>query len=599
MKKDAATVRRACMRVALGRDTADLVIQGGTLVDVNIGKTYAADVAIKGNRIAFVGDCSHTIGPETEIFSAEGKFLTPTFIDTHLHATGVQLSLTELAKSMVAHGTTVICTDLYEAAILGGIEGMRFCLDELNSTPLKTLITIGYQMYIQNRDLGNTEKISAEDMMAVLDWPETIGISEWLLWFWSTPEDHPPVVQELFEEVWARGMQLVGHAHSYPTRDVAGYAAVGSSSEHEANSDEDALEKLKAGYRIQMKENGSIHNTQRIVPLITDRGIDSRHIMWNSDHTSPDFLLHHGNIDAYIREAIRCGVEPIVAVQMGSLNPAEYYRLTDDLGSVTPGRLADIVIVNNLEDFQVTEVFAEGKLVGRDGEYIAELDPPQYPEYFFNTINVGREVQPEDFIVRTSEDRSEVKARVIGLHFPITRTDLLEETLPVVNGKVQTRPEDDIIKIAVLDRHHASGNTVTGFIKGAKLARGAYGTSYHAGIEDIGIIGTNEEDIAAVANCLIEMGGGAACAVDGKIVGKVEMPLLGLMPTDSLKETVTKWDAMNQALRDQLGSTHPTPWRAVGFPCMPRAIPRLKICQAGLADVSPTNQVIVPVLIED
>lgn len=595
---DIATVRRACMRVALGQEAADIVIQGGTIVDVNIAQTYPADVAIKYNRIAFVGDCSHTIGDDTEIFSAEGRYLTPSFIDTHLHATGVQVNLTELSKIMVAHGTTVICTDLYEGAILGGLDGMRFCLDELNRTPMKTLISIGYQMYIQNRDLGDTRKISAEEMMAVLDWPETIGISEWLLWFWSTPEDHPPVVQELFEKVWERKLQLVGHAHSYPTKDVNAYAVVGSTSEHEANSDEDALEKLKAGYRIQMKENGSIHNTERIVPLITERKIDARNMMWNSDHTSPSFLLHKGNVDAYIREAIRCGVDPIVAVQMGSLNPAEYYKLTDDLGSITPGRIADIVLVDSLENFEVREVFAEGKLVARDGKYIGELEPPEYPDYFFNTINVGRTVKPEDFYVSANGAVGEVKARVIGLAYPITRTNALEEMMPVVDNIVQTRPDDDIIKIAVLDRHHASGNTVTGFIQGSKLPRGAYGTSYHAGIEDIGIIGASEEDIAAVANCLIEMGGGAAAALNGEIIAKVEMPLLGLMPTDTLEETVAKWDALDLAVKETLGSTHPTPWRAVGFPCMPRAIPSIKICQAGIAMVTPKSADIVPLLVE-
>lgn len=593
-----AESRRACMRVALGREPADTVIKGGKLVDVNIGQVYPADVAIKADRIAFVGDCEHTLGPETQVFNAANRFLTPSFFDCHLHASGCQVSMTELAKSLVAHGTTVICTDLYEAAILGGLDGMRFCLDELNRTPLKTLISVGYQMYVQNRDLGNTGKITADEMMAVLDWPETIGISEWLLWFWSDPEDHEPVVQQLFEEVWDRKMMLVGHAHTYPTRDVAAYAAVGGSSDHEANSDEDALEKLRAGYRIMMKENASIHNTEKILPLVTERKIDPRNIMWNSDHTSPTFLLRKGNVDAYIREAIRVGLDPVTAVQMGSLNAAEYFGMTGDLGSIAPGRIADIVLVDDLEDFQVREVFADGKLVARDGKYIDALEPPEYPEYFYTTINVGRVVKPEDFEIRAPAGADEAKVRVIGIPYPVTRTEPREALMKVVDGKVPADLSRDIIKISVLDRHHASGNSATAFIQGIGIERGAYGTSYHAGIEDIGIVGTSDQDIAAVANCLIEMGGGAAVALDGEIIGKIEMPLLGLMPTDSLEDTVAKWEHTNRMLLERLKPKTPTAWRALGFPCMPRAIPRYKICQAGLVDVTPRSAKLISLFVE-
>jgi adenine deaminase len=587
------------MRVALGREPADTILKGGVLVDVNIGKAYPADVAIKADRIAFVGDCEHTAGPGTEVFDASNRYLTPAFFDCHLHATGCQVSMTELAKALIAHGTTVICTDLYEAAILGGLHGMRFCLDELNNTPLKTLISVGYQMYVQNRDLGNTGKISADEMMAVLDWPETIGISEWLLWFWSDPEDHEPIVQKLFEEVWERKMMLVGHAHTYPTKDVAAYASVGSSSDHEANSDEDALEKLQAGYRIMMKENASIHNTEKILPLVAQRGIDARNLMWNSDHSSPAFLLRKGNVDAYIREAIRLGLNPITAVQMGSLNAAEYFGLSDDLGSIAPGRFADIVLVNNLEDFQVKEVFANGQLVAKDGDYIALLDAPAYPEYFYQTINVGRSVKAEEFEIRAPDGKDEAKVRIIGIPYPVTRTEPREAVMRVEDGRVPVDLARDIIKITVLDRHHASGNTAVAFIQGIGIERGAYGTSYHAGIEDIGIVGTNDRDIAAVANCLIEMGGGAAVAVDGEVFGKVEMPLLGLMPTDSLQETVAKWEHTNRMLLEHLKPKNPTPWRALGFPCMPRAIPRYKICQAGLVDVTPRSAELIPLFVED
>lgn len=393
-------------------------------------------------------------------------------------------------------------------------------------------------------------------------------------------------------------MMLVGHAHTYPTKDVAAYAAVGGSSDHEANSEDDALEKLQAGYRIMMKENASIHNTEKILPLVTERKIDPRNIMWNSDHTSPTYLLRHGNVDAYIREAIRVGLDPVTAIQMGSLNAAEYFGMSDDLGSITPGRIADIVLVNDLERFQVLEVFADGKLVAQDGKYITDLEPPEYPKYFYTTINVGRPVKPEDFEIQAPAGAIEAKVRVIGIPYPVTRTEPREAVMTVVDGKVPVDLSRDILKIAVLDRHHASGNTATAFIQGIGIERGAYGTSYHAGIEDIGIIGTNDRDIAAVANCLIEMGGGAAVAVDGEIIGKVEMPLLGLMPTDSLEETVGKWEHTNQMLQKRLKPKTPTAWRALGFPCMPRAIPRYKICQAGLVDVTPRSAKLISLFVE-
>lgn len=583
-----AEIRRSCMRVALGKEPADVVIRGGSVVDVHLGTVYEADVAVKSGRIAYVGDCEHTVGPGTEIVSVSGV-LTPGFIDGHTHVGAAQFSLTNLAKAVVAHGTFAICVDFHIPGIVGGLPAIRHLLDEVNRTPLRPLFTVGYQMYTQNGPLWNTNSISGDDLLAALDWPEAIGISEWLLWFYAEPEQHPPAMQKLFDETWRRGLLHVGHAHTYPRRDLQAYAALDASSDHEAVSVEEIVDRLKLGIHVMVRTDYA----ERLMPRVVAEGLPTDNLSWATDGLSGAFVRNRGHIDNAIRAAIAAGLDPIKAVQMASRNSANYFGIGDDFGSIAPGRLANLVLVDALDTFNVKRVFSEGALVAIDGEYVQELEPPQRPERFLQTMNVGKTITPRDLQIPAGDGPARRRVRVIGLGDPITKTIPMEFELPVSDGHVTADYEADVCHISVLDRNLASGAIGNCMIHGLGITRGALGISSTGGAADIGVIGASPEDMAAVVNHLIAIGGGAAVAVDGEIRASVPMPVFGLF-SDEDPVTLLAQTAELEAAIESLGAKVPL-MRALRFSALPRAVPSWKVCQRGLCDVGPFTAELVPI----
>lgn len=588
---DRGESRRQCMEVALGTRPADVVFIGASVVDVYTNAVYAADIAVQGGRIAYVGDCRHTIGESSDVVDLTGSVLTPGFIDGHTHIGAAQFSMTNLARSLVARGTFNICVDFHIPGIVGGLPAIRHLLDELARTPLTPLFTVGYQMYTQNGPLWNTKKISGADLLAALDWPETVGISEWLLWFYVRPELHPPEMQTLFEEVWRRGLLHVGHAHSYPTRDLQAYTSLAASSDHEAISVDEIVERLKLGLHVMLRTD----YTSRLMPEIIKRNVDTRNMSWSTDGLSGPFVHSTGHIDSTVRTAIKAGLDPIRAVQMASLNAAEYFGLSEERGSLTPGRLANIVVIDNLEDFNVTKVFARGSLVAQDGQYIADLAPPARPQEFLRTMNVGRSVAASDFLTEAPR-RDRVGVRVIGLADPITKTVPMEFTLPVVDGYVSSDAVADVNHIAVVDRNLSTGAIGNCFIHGLGIKRGAFGITSTGGAADIGVLGTNPHDMSVVVNHLVEIGGGAAVAIDGIVVASVPMPVLGLFSDKPIDEVLCGIDALEKALA--LMEPKVPLFRALRFSALPRAVPSWKVCQRGLCDVGPFTAELLPLFLE-
>lgn len=577
---DPATARRQCMRVALGRQSADVVIRGGRLVDVHTASTYEADISISSGRIAYVGDCRHTIGKSTEVIDLEGYILTPGFIDGHTHVGAAQFSMTNLAKSLVARGTFNICVDFHIPGIVGGLPAIRHLLDELGMTPLRPLFTVGYQMYTQNGPLWNTKKVTGGDLLAALDWPETVGISEWLLWFYAQPDQHPPEMQALFDEVWRRGLLHVGHAHSYPPKDLQAYTALAASSDHEAVSVEEIVDRLKLGLHVMLRTD----YTPRLMPEILGRGVDTTNMSWATDGLSGAFVHTTGHIDQAIRMAIAVGLDPIKAIQMASINSAKYFGISEECGSLSPGRLANIVVIDDLRAFNVSKVFAGGALVAENGEYTAPLSAPKRPQEFLKSMNPGRSFEPSDFKIATSEPGRR-RTRVIGLADPITHTLQMEFDLPVVDGHLTADSEQDVNHIAVVDRNLATGSIGNCFIHGLGIKRGAFGISSTGGAADIGVLGVSPEDIALVVNHLVAIGGGAAVAIDGMIVSSVPMPILGLFSDAPVDVLLKEIKALDEAL-ERMEPKVPL-FRALRFSALPRAVPSWKVCQRGLCNVGP------------
>jgi len=297
-------------------------------------------------------------------------------------------------------------------------------------------------------------------------------------------------------------------------------------------------------------------------------------------------LVIDGHVDHKIRTAVRSGVAPLTAVQMATLNAAEYFGMGDEMGSIGPGKIADVILVDDLGEFAVDHVIANGKLVAREGKYLGELKAPGYPDYFFHTIKIARMTVPEDFAVdapKGTDGAAEV--RVIGVNEGSLVTEERILDLPVRDGMVQPDPARDVMKMAVLDRYEASGRMGKAFVQGFRVKAGAIGSSFNPGQMNLMVAGTNDQDMSLVANRIAELGGGYVVARDGRILGELPLPLLGLFANEPVEEVVRRLQEINEAISTELGTDFPGLHTSVAFVCLAVSIPSLKVCDRGLADV--------------
>ena len=371
--------------------------------------------------------------------------------------------------------------------------------------------------------LGNTNKINSDDVLDMLGWPECIGLAEWNIFVASIPV---PGVRRLTEAAWGRKMVLGGHFGGVPAPLANASAALGIYSEHEAMSAEEALDRLRLGVNIQAREGSAGRDLRQVVKAITERKADSRHFSFSTDEQEADSLVLDGHVDHKIRTAICCGIDPLTAIQMATINAAEYFRISDDMGSIGPGKIADLVLVDDLAQFTVTQVIANGKVVARDGRYVGQLMAPAYPDYFFNTVKIARMTVPEDFAVQAPTSAGgRVKVRVIGVNEGslITEDRLLD--LPVSEGKVEQDAAQDVMKIAVLDRHEASGRIGKAFVQGFRIKAGAIGSSFNPGQMNLMVAGTNDRDMSLVANRIAETRRRVRCGARRQDTGRAASAL--------------------------------------------------------------------------
>lgn len=571
--------------VALGNAPADQVIAGGKLVNVLTKEIYPADVAIKGDRIAAVGDVARCLDSSTKTIDAEGKYLVPGLIEPHLHAYHSYTSVTNVAQALLIHGTTTTADGIYGPSIIGGIDTIRFMIDEYARTPLKLIFVVPVVGYLQNRELGldpAPNSINAEQMMAMLDWPETVGLEE--------PPYLPvvqkdPVFMELYRRAIEKGLVITGHAAGIGVPEqLDAYIAAGTTTDHEAVEAEVALAEARSGMRVLMRQGSGAFDLRELSRAITEQQVDTRSFTYCADLASCEKLMHEGDIDECIREAVRAGIDPITAIQMGTLNAAQVYKLDDNIGSISPGRCADVVLVSDLRDFEVESVMAGGELVVSDGKLVAEIAAPEYPEAMYGTVRIHRDLVASDFDAPAPEGAEQVRVRVIGVVDLSLHTKELFETLKVNDGVIQPDPENDVLPIAMIDRHAATGQIGRAFVKGFGLRRGAIASSVNAVCEDIVVIGASKEDMTFAANHIAKIGGGKVAVADGKVLAEVRLPLLGLFSADPLPTIVAEFDQLAASIRE-LGSAVTHPFSTLEFCGACGEIGKIKISPQGIIDV--------------
>ena len=572
--------RKAAALVAAGKQPADRVLRGGRVLNVHTGRIGLADVAIAGTRIAAVGEVGHTIGARTEVIDCSGMYLLPGFIDSHIHLGGSQLTIQRLAEVLVPHGTVALCTDFYELATLGGLDPVLGELEAARGSGLNILLSPFVAAVLGIGAFGNLERFSYDDLETLLAHEACVELREWNCWADWLPLDGQ---KRVYETALRLGKTIGGHLEGLTGAELQASVALGVASEHEAVSAREALERLEHGVMVQIRGGSAARDFDDLVPAITRHGADPAMFSFCTDEQELASMAHDGHIDRLVRAAVRSGISPIDAVRMATLNAARGIGVERDYGSVTAGRIASIVAVDDLATFQIRLVVSDGVLAARDGEYLLTPEIRRYGEETRGAVVVTAPITEDDFRFDVPDGRP--RMRVIGITPGKLTTDELVETVDVSAGRL-ARPDAGLAKISVIDRHSGGAERMLGLIRGYGILRGAIAATVNPGMMNLLTVGVNEADMALAANRIVELGGGIVVAVDGEIVAEVALPIYGILSDQPSKEVVADCARLEDAITHRMGSSFSGLLSSAGFACLAVSIPSLKITAKGLASVT-------------
>ena len=580
--------REALIDVAMGYEPAEKVIKNCKIVNSHTGTIHSPtdNVAIKGERIAAVGDMDYTIDDDTEVIDAGGRYLVPGLIDPHCHQWHTYANSTVFAACRLLHGSTTIVDGFYGHAIVNGLRASRFFLDELLRTPVKPIFVVPTMCYTQNRGIGfpaSPNAPSIDQLMDSLTWPETKGIEEISPELMLYRNQRDADLLNLMEECLKQGKVIQGHSAGMTDDKITNaWVASGIMHNHEIVNAAETRRQAELGIWIVIREGSACKDIEACLPVITKEGYDARAFQLCTDVITPDWMLERGQMDNAIRVAVKNGLDPMTAIQMSTIQPAEFYRVNHDMGMIAPGRYADIVFVENLEEFEISQVMANGKIWVKDGELVEPLINPDYPDWLYGSMNIERVLAPEDFQLRAPKGAGDrVKVQVINTRDGSLETPGSVETLKVVDGLVQADPANGINKICMIDRIMGTGEIGLAFVKGFGIQEGCIGTTANVFNQNIVLVGASDEDMAAAANETIKMDGGFIALRNGEIMASLPTPLNGLASDLPFKELFDAQFKLIAAWRD-MGCELETPQMNLEFVSLV-TIPYYRISTKGLA----------------
>ncbi len=577
--------RRQLIDVAMGKTHADVVVEGGRLVNVATAEIYDADVAIKGDRIAAVGDVAYTKGPETRVIDARGRYLTPGLVEGHLHQYHSYLGVTEYVQALLSHGVTATADGFYGPGIVAGVPAIRFFKEAFERMPIRLIFLVPTLSWLQNRELGLTPTpgIDAADMHEILGWEGCYGLEEPP---YLPVVEHYPEFLDLFDETLRQRKVITGHAAGISWRQLQAYAAVGVTTDHESVEVHDALAKARAGMTLLMRQGSGCFDVPEVVRTHTEFRIDPRRLGFCADLASPEKLMTEGTIDQSIRVAIAQGVAPVNAVQMATINTAEAFYAQRDFGVVAPGRFADLVLVSNLRDFVIDTVVFGGVEVFKQGEFLLELPKTEYPDFLRDTVKLPQPITADALTFRVDGDRDEVEVRVIGVTEGSLETDERRARLRVEDGIVGADVDGDVLLLAMIDRFGKGTGIGLSFVQGFRLRTGAIASTANAVCENIVIVGTNATDMAVAANHLASLGGGKVVVRDGDVVASVGLPICGLLTEAPMEQVMARFGRAFEAIAE-LGCPLKNPFSQLEFCFACGEIGDIKLSEEGLLLITP------------
>ena len=570
----------ALIRVALGQEPADLIIKNGKLVNVISHEVYEADLAIKNGRLASVGNVhKNAQGPDTKVIDAKGQYLAPGFLDAHIHIESSMLTYTEFAKLVVKHGTTAVATDLMEVTIVSGVEGMKEVLAESKNTPVQIYYPV--PAFMEENGLQTTgSTLHAEMIDELIKLPEAVGLAEVLF---------PPILgcspasAHMIELAEKYHKSREGHAPALTGENLNAYVSAGVTSDHESTNKDEALGKLRSGLHVLMREGSASTDLRPCLKIITENHVDTRYCSMVSDDVDALHLCTLGHLDNKVRIAVSEGIDPITAIQMVTINPAENFHLQDEIGSITPGKKANIVFLSSLEECKVENVVVNGELVVKDGELTKEYPAPKYSDCLRGTVKLSKKITGDDMVLKVDPAAKRARVRVIGASHNTLLTEALTAELEVRDGVVLPDMEGDILRIACVERYGKNGSIGRSFIKNIGLREGAIAISVGHDHHNITVVGSNEDDMAFAVNRIAELQGGLVLVKDGKVLSEIPLPICGLL-SDLPGEVVAQKLEEMIAILKTLGCMVPSPNITLSFITL-IFIPFYGITDQGLFDV--------------
>jgi len=572
--------------VAMGRRPADMVVRSGRWVNVHSGEILAGhDIAISAGRFAAIApDLSYAIGPDTQVIDAHGRYMLPGLCDAHMHVESGMVTVTEFCRAVIPHGTTAMFVDPHEIANVLGVTGVRLMHDEAIAMPVSVYVQAPSCVPSAPGLETPGAEISPEDVAEMLTWPGIIGLGE-MMNFPGVAAGDTKMLAEIAATQRAR--KTVGGHYASPDlgRPFLGYLAGGPADDHEGTRLEDAVARVRQGMRAMLRLGSAWFDIAPQVKAITELGLDSRNFVICTDDSHSGTLVNEGHVDRALRHAIACGLRPITAIQMATLNTATHFGLERELGSIAPGRRADLILSSDLVSLPIELVVGQGRVLAQNGAMVAELPEYAYPAASKGTVRLGKSLAAGDFVIAAPVGKNAVNARVIGVIENQAGTRALERSLPVRDGAVEPDAAQDVCQIALVERHRGTGAVVNALVSGFGYDRpcAVASTVAHDSHQMI-VVGTNRDDMALAANRLGEVGGGAIVVSKGQVLALVELPVAGLMSDERAEIVAKKAEALVEAMR-ACGCTLNNAFMQHSLLALV-VIPELRISDKGLIDVT-------------
>ena len=554
------------INVARGFEKADLVIKNANIVNVLSEEIHKADIAIKDGIIAGIGE---NYSGEKEI-DIQGAYVTPSFIDGHVHLESTMMLPSEFAKVALPAGTTTVIIDPHEISNVLGLHGISFMHEAVKNLPLDVYTMLPSCVPATPFETSGFD-LNSYDLSLLIDKPWVLGLAE-MMNFPGVLNQDKNVMAKL-ELVKSRGKCLDGHAPYLHGKDLCAYIASGVKSDHECTTPDEAVEKLRLGMYVMIREGTAAKDLDALMPVL--KTCNTRKCIFVTDDRHPADLKEH--INGMVRRAVEAGVDPVKAVQIASLNTAEYFGLKN-LGAIAPGYKADLLILPDLKTFKPDLVIKNGVVAAENGKLIAEL-PENEALAVRNSVNV-RWITPEDF--RIEANGSKVTALEVIPHQLITKSVVSE--VKIEDGNAVSNIDNDTLKICVIERHRATGNIGKGFVKGFNLKCGAIASTVAHDSHNMIVIGTNDADMYAAAVALIKCKGGKVVVKDEEVISELPLPIAGLMSDRDFDYVVNKCEELNKTAHS-IGCKIEDPFMTMGFLSLP-VIPELKVTDKGVFDTN-------------